>query len=42
MHANIGAASFPEDAQKPEELLKLADSRMYQAKAAGLVVEPRE
>ncbi len=42
VHANIGAASFPEDAQKPEELLKLADSRMYQAKAAGLVVEPRE
>ncbi|WP_456411919.1 diguanylate cyclase [Oceanithermus sp.] len=41
VHASIGAASFPEDAQKPEELLKLADSRMYQAKAAGLVVEPR-
>jgi len=40
VQANVGAAAYPEDAADPEELLKLADSRMYQAKAAGLVVEP--
>lgn len=38
---NIGAAAFPEDAGDPEQLLKLADARMYQAKNEGLVVEPR-
>ena len=42
IRANVGAASFPEDASSPEELLAIADSRMYQAKASGLVVEPRE
>ncbi len=42
IRANVGAAAFPEDASNPEELLILADSRMYQAKAAGLVVEPRD
>ncbi len=38
---NLGAASFPEDSDDPEELLRLADARMYQAKSEGLVVEPR-
>ena len=42
IRANLGAAAFPEDAADPEELLALADSRMYQAKASGLVVEPRD
>jgi len=38
---NIGAASLPEDTRNPAELVKLADARMYQAKRAGLIVEPR-
>jgi len=38
---NIGAASLPEDTRDPAELVKLADARMYQAKRAGLIVEPR-
>lgn len=38
---NVGAASLPEDTRDPAELIKLADARMYQAKRAGLVVEPR-
>jgi diguanylate cyclase (GGDEF)-like protein len=42
IQANFGAAAYPEDTADPEELLKLADSRMYQAKASGLVVEPRD
>jgi len=42
IRANVGAAAYPEDAVNPKELLILADSRMYQAKSAGLVVEPRE
>ncbi len=40
--ANNGAAAYPEDAEDAEQLLKLADSRMYKAKAAGLVVEPQQ
>ena len=41
VHANVGAAAYPEDAADKEELLVLADSRMYQAKASGLGFEPR-
>jgi diguanylate cyclase (GGDEF)-like protein len=33
--ASIGIATFPRDAGSAEELLKRADSAMYQAKAAG-------
>ena len=33
--ASIGIAAFPRDAGSAEELLKRADSAMYQAKAAG-------
>jgi diguanylate cyclase (GGDEF)-like protein len=32
--ASVGIASFPRDADSPEELLKCADVAMYQAKAA--------
>jgi len=42
IRANAGTAAFPEDASDPEELLTIADSRMYQAKASGRVVEPHE
>lgn len=30
--ANVGVARFPEDGTNLEELLKMADSRMYEAK----------
>jgi len=33
--ASIGIAVYPEDAKNPEELLKLADVSMYQAKKQG-------
>jgi len=33
--ASIGIAVYPEDAKNPEELLKLADISMYQAKKQG-------
>ncbi len=36
--ANVGVAVFPEDAEDPETLLRIADSRMYQAKAQGLAL----
>jgi GGDEF domain-containing protein len=29
VHASIGIAIFPEDGEKPEELIKHADMRMY-------------
>lgn len=32
---SIGVAAFPEDAQTPETLFKIADQRNYQAKRAG-------
>ena len=32
---SIGAASFPEDGDKPEVLLRLADERLYRAKDSG-------
>lgn len=32
---SIGVAAFPEDAQTPESLFKIADQRNYQAKRAG-------
>ncbi len=38
---NIGAAATPEDTSDPDELIKIADARMYQAKRSGLEVEPR-
>lgn len=36
--ANVGVAVFPEDAEDPETLLRIADSRMYEAKARGLAL----
>ncbi|WP_117237202.1 diguanylate cyclase domain-containing protein [Thermus sediminis] len=35
---NIGLASYPEDGQSPDELLSVADTRMYGAKAQGVTV----
>lgn len=35
LSASMGAAFFPADADQPEELIKIADNRMYAAKAAG-------
>ena len=32
---SLGLASFPEDAKNKESLIALADSALYQAKAAG-------
>jgi diguanylate cyclase (GGDEF)-like protein len=32
---SMGVATFPEDAIKPEELVSLADKRLYQAKKNG-------
>ncbi|GAA5336442.1 diguanylate cyclase [Thermus hydrothermalis] len=35
---NIGVATYPEDGTSADELLSVADTRMYQAKAQGLAV----
>ncbi|WP_243030756.1 diguanylate cyclase [Thermus altitudinis] len=35
---NIGVASYPEDGHTPDALLSAADTRMYEAKARGLVL----
>lgn len=35
---NIGLATFPADGKTPDELLSVADTRMYQAKAQGVTV----
>ncbi len=37
---NFGAAAFPQEARTPEELLIMADTRMYRAKDKDKVVEP--
>jgi len=36
LDANFGVACFPEDAKTKEDLLRIADARMYQAKEAGV------
>ena len=35
---NIGVAAYPEDGEEAEELLRVADDRMYRAKAEGKVL----
>lgn len=33
--ASMGVSEFPKDAEKPEQLIRMADEKMYQAKASG-------